>query len=219
MPPSFPPVYPILDADVAAACGWTVDTLAAACLRGGARVLQLRAKRAGSRVLLEMARRLVALAHPAGARVIVNDRADLAVLAGADGVHVGQEDLRVEDVRRVFPALGEIGLSTHTPEQLAAAVTQPATYLAVGPVYRTGTKDTGYSAVGLELVREGRRALQVADGAQARPLVAIGGITLDRAPEVIAAGATSVAVISDILATGDPEARVRAYIERLAGRA
>lgn len=214
----FPTLYAIVDADAAARCGWTVEDLAAACLRGGARMLQVRAKRAGSRALLSWCDRVVQDARPVGASLIVNDRADVAALSGADGVHVGQDDLRVEDVRRVFPSLRLVGLSTHTPEQLASAVLRPASYVAVGPVFDTGTKATGYHAVGLALVRAARRAVEEADGAEPRAVVAIGGITLERAADVLAAGATSVAVISDLLSTGDPEARVRAYLERF-GRA
>lgn len=151
---------------------------------------------------------MTGLAHEAGAAVIVNDRADVARLAGADGVHVGQDDLPAEAVRRVMPA-GVLGVSTHTPDQIDEALRGPATYLAVGPIFETGTKETGYESGGLEMVA---RAAARCD----RPLVAIGGITLDRAPEVIAAGASAVAVISDLLA-GDPSARVRSYVAALGG--
>jgi thiamine-phosphate pyrophosphorylase len=212
---SLPPLYPIVDADLAARFGWTAEGLAEAYLRGGARLLQVRAKGAGSADFLALCDTIVALARPFGAQVVVNDRADVAVLAGADGVHVGQEDLAPEQVRRAFPALRIVGRSTHTPAQIAAAAREPVSYLAVGPVFGTVTKDTGYEAVGLHLVREARRA--VGEGGEARvPVVAIGGITLERAAAVLAAGAASVAVISDLLATGDPESRVREYLERLA---
>lgn len=209
------PLYAILDAGVAARHGWDVDALAAACLRGGARLLQVRAKEEGSRAFLALCEKVVALARPYGAIVLANDRADVALLAGAQGVHVGQDDLAPADVRRAFPALDWVGLSTHSPAQIADAVAQPASYVAVGPVFATVTKDTGYEAVGLDLVREARRAVDAADGGRRRPVVAIGGITLERAPDVLAAGASSVAVISDLLAGGDPEARVRAYLARL----
>lgn len=214
----FPPLYAIVDADLAARYGRSVEALAGAYLRGGARLLQVRAKRAGSRELLAMTERVLTMARECDALVVVNDRADVARVAGADGVHVGQEDLAVEDVRRAFPSVQWVGLSTHTPAQIAAAVARPADYIAVGPVFGTGTKDTGYDAVGLELVREARRTVEASDGPRARPVVAIGGITLERAPEVLAAGADSVAVISDLLATGDPEGRVRAYLDGLAPR-
>jgi thiamine-phosphate pyrophosphorylase len=209
----FPRLYAIVDADVAARFNWTVPDLARAYLRGGARLLQVRAKQAGSALFLRMCRAVVADARTHGALVVVNDRADIAALAGADGVHVGQGDLPVEDVRQVFAGLDLVGLSTHTASQVDAAAFGTASYVAVGPIYGTGTKDTGYDAVGLDLVRHALDA--VARVGQVRPVVAIGGVTLDRAPELLAAGASSVAVISDLLAAGDPEARVRAYVERL----
>jgi thiamine-phosphate pyrophosphorylase len=214
MPLVFPPLYAIVDAEVAGRHGWTVPGLARAYLHGGARLLQVRAKTWGSGAFLAAVEEVMAEAGTHGALVIVNDRADVAVLAGADGVHVGQEDLRVHEVRRAFPAVRLIGLSTHTTEQVDAAVVgREASYLAVGPVYGTRTKDTGYGAVGLELVRYARASVAAATLEAGHPIVAIGGITLERAPEVLAAGATAVAVISDLLATGDPEARVRAYME------
>jgi thiamine-phosphate pyrophosphorylase len=141
----------------------------------------------------------------------VNDRADIAALAGADGVHVGQDDLPPRHVRRVVGDRAIVGLSTHTLEQVDAALDAPISYLAIGPVFGTATKTTGYEPIGLE------RVGSAAQRARARglPLVAIGGITLARAAFVVEAGAASVAVIGDLLAGGDPEARVRAYLERL----
>jgi thiamine-phosphate pyrophosphorylase len=154
---------------------------------------------------------VVELAHGHDALVIVNDRADIARLSGADGVHIGQDDLAPRDVRRVVGDRAIVGLSTHTVDQLSEAVRQPVTYVAIGPVFGSVTKATGYDAVGLDMVH--------AAGACARdaslPLVAIGGITLDTAASVLHAGAASVAVIGDLLVTGDPEARVRAFVERL----
>jgi thiamine-phosphate pyrophosphorylase len=138
--------------------------------------------------------------------VIVNDRADIARMARAAGVHVGQDDLPPDAVRDVLGG-GVIGLSTHDPQQVDEALRTAADYVAVGPVFGTATKDTGYSARGLELV--GRAA------GRGKPVVAIGGITLARAPEVIGAGAGSVAVITDLLSGGDPESRVREYIRAL----
>ncbi len=184
-------------------------------MAGGARLIQIRAKNEAGAALLEICDQVVADARACGALVVVNDRADLAWLAGADGVHVGQEDLRVAEVRRRFAGLRLVGLSTHTTGQVAAAVREPATYVAVGPVFGTRTKATGYDAVGLELVKEARRAVEGPGAAERRPLVAIGGITLARARSVIEAGADSVAVISDLLVGGDPSARVRAYLDEL----
>ena len=220
----------IVDADVAARAGWTFTNLAAAYLSGGATLLQLRAKTASSAWLLDTATAIVTLAHQANAIVIVNDRADIARLSGADGVHVGQDDLAPATVRRIVdagaaPASPEasggpggsgapgvpgviVGLSTHTPEQLEAALHLPVSYIAIGPVFGTATKVTGHTSLGLEAVR--RAAARTSE--RGVPLVAIGGVTLDTAPEVIRAGATTVAVISDLVAGGDPAARVRAYL-------
>lgn len=174
-----------------------------ACLRGGARLLQVRQKSVGSADFLAAVRHAVAEGHAIGARVVVNDRPDIAAIAGADGVHVGQTDLSLRDVQTVAGDNTICGLSTHTPEQVDEALSSAAAYVAVGPVFRTGTKQTGYDPQGFDLLR-------YASG-RGRPIVAIGGITLERAPEVLAAGAASVAVISDLLA-GDPETRARQYV-------
>jgi thiamine-phosphate pyrophosphorylase len=202
----------IVDADAAAQAGWTALELARACLEGGATFLQLRAKQTTSGSFLDTAAAIVAICAPFGARLIVNDRADIARLAGAAGVHVGQEDLAPEAVRRILGPQSIVGVSTHTTAQLDAAVREPVNYVAIGPVFGTASKSTGYDAIGLAMVE------QAAARAHARglPVVAIGGITLDRAADVVAAGADSVAVISDLLTRGDPQARVRAYLERLA---
>lgn len=206
------PLYVVLDAEVAERAGWSLVDLASACLSGGARLFQMRAKRESSARLLETARSISELAHQEDAIVIVNDRADVARVSGADGVHVGQDDLPATAARILVGDRAVVGLSTHTREQLARAVLQPVTYVACGPVFETKTKATGYERVGLEMVR---RAAAVSTR-RTLPLVAIGGITLDTAADVIAAGATSVAVISDLLSTGAPEARVREYMRRLA---
>jgi thiamine-phosphate pyrophosphorylase len=143
--------------------------------------------------------------------VIINDRADIARLAGADGVHLGQDDLPPPSVRALVGAAAELGLSTHTIEQIERAVLEPVSYVAVGPVFGTVTKATGYEPIGLEIVREAAARTR----ARGLPLVAIGGITLENAVSVLDAGAASVAVISDLLAAGNPEERVRAFVERL----
>jgi thiamine-phosphate pyrophosphorylase len=205
-----PSLYAIVDAGQAARHGWTVPELAAAYFDGGARLVQLRAPGVASEVLDGWCDAVVARASGYGAAVMVNDRADVARLCGAAGVHLGQDDLPVEHARTIVGEGGVIGLSTHTPDQLRDARTKPVNYVAVGPVYATGTKNTSHRPVGLALVREA-----VAREA-ARPVVAIGGITLERAPEVLAAGAAAVAVIGDLLARGRPTARVRAYVDGLA---
>lgn len=206
-----PPLCAIVDAGVAERAGWTLVDLADAYLAGGARFLQLRAKRAASGWLLDTAAAIVDRAHSAGARVIVNDRADVALLARADGVHVGQDDLSPAAVRRIVGPAALVGWSTHTADQIESGLDEPISYLAIGPVFGTATKATGYDAVGLDRVR------LAASRGQSRglPVVAIGGITLDTAAAVHEAGAASVAVISDLLSTGDPEGRVRAYLHAL----
>lgn len=203
-----PRLYPIVDVDLCRERRLEPLAVLSAFLAGGARLIQLRDKCSSGAARLALAREAVANAHATGARLIVNDRADIARLAGADGVHVGQDDLSVEDVRRMVGETAVVGLSTHDATQLAAAARTSATYVAVGPIYDTSSKETGYAARGLELVR---RAAGLG-----RPIVAIGGITLERAPEVIAAGAASVAVISDLL-VGDPEARVREFLRAVGG--
>ena len=202
-----PRLYPILDIDLCRERRLEPLAVLAAFLAGGARVVQLRDKTGSTAERLSRADAVVARARSAGARVIINDRADIARLSGADGVHVGQDDLSVEDARRIVGPGAIVGLSTHDDAQIDAAARTSATYIAVGPIYGTATKQTGYSARGLDLVR---RAAQMG-----RPVVAIGGITLDRAPEVLAAGAASVAVISELLQE-DPEKMVRAFCRRLA---
>jgi thiamine-phosphate pyrophosphorylase len=160
--------------------------------------------------MVEFAAAVVADAGQAGAVVIINDRADVAVVVDAHGVHVGQDDLPAIDARTVVGADRIVGLSTHTESQLRQGLDMPISYLAVGPVFDTETKATGYDSIGLETVR---RAAAIVD-TTVHPLVAIGGITLQRAPGVIAAGASSVAVISDLL-EGDPEARAREFLRAL----
>lgn len=137
--------------------------------------------------------------------MIVNDRADLAAISRAAGVHIGQDDLSPAAARALVGADAIVGFSTHTLEQIAAAVGEPVSYIAVGPVFGTRSKDTGYEAVGLDRVTAAARL------AGDIPVVAIGGITLDTASAVLAAGAASVAVIGDLLAGNDPAARVAAY--------
>ena len=209
--PSFPKLYPIVDVEIAARAGWAPVDLARAYFAGGAQIVQLRAKTLESGAFLDLAATLVAEAHAAGAEVIVNDRADIARLANADGVHVGQDDLSPADVRSIAGDAIVVGLSTHTDAQIEAAITQPISYLAIGPVFPTTTKVTGFDRVGYEAVRH------AADRAAAArlPVIAIGGITLTTAPRVIEAGAASVAVITDLV-TDDPEARVRQYLAALA---
>jgi len=168
----------------------------------------MRAKTLPANAFLALCDDVVRAADSFGATVIVNDRVDLALVSGAHGAHVGQDDLPAAAARRLLGPGAIVGLSTHTSEQIANALTQPVTYIAVGPVFGTTTKSTGYDAVGLDLVAT---ATQAANGI---PVVAIGGITLERAPAVLDAGATMVAVIGDLL-VGDPAVRAAAFVRAL----
>ena len=204
-----PPLYAVVDQQTAKHHGWAVPDLARSYLAGGARLIQVRVTEGGSAQFLAWCEEIVGHARSYDARVIVNDRADIALLSGAEGVHVGQQDLGVAAVRSLMPEPAIVGLSTHSPAELERSVDAAVSYVAVGPAYETATKDTGHAPVGLDLVRQAIRLRR------SRPVVAIGGITLERAPEVLGAGATSVAVISDLLTGGDPERRVRDYVSAL----
>ena len=206
-----PALNAIVDADMAARAGWPLIDLAAAYLNGGATFLQLRAKGMASGPFLETADAIAALTRAAGGILIVNDRADIARLADANGVHVGQDDLAPAAVRSIVGPARLVGVSTHTAGQLEAALREPVDYVAIGPVFSTATKDTGYAAIGLDRVRAAARAARAAG----LPLIAIGGMTLERAGAVIDSGAAAVAVIGDLLSTANPEARVREYLMRL----
>lgn len=174
----------------------------------GVRLIQYRNKKASARELFEKSRDLAAFLNPIGMKFIVNDRADVAALVRADGVHVGQDDLGAEEARAVMGGGKWVGVSTHKVEQFRTALANSADYIAVGPIFATGSKMNPDPVVGLELVQQARAMTD-------RPIVAIGGITLERAAEVIAAGADSVAVISDILRAENPGARARQYIDLL----
>jgi thiamine-phosphate pyrophosphorylase len=198
----------IVDVHVAAGAGWKPTDLTRAFLDGGARLLQLRAKDLPSGAFLDLSDTIVALADEYEARIIVNDRVDVARLSGAAGVHVGQEDLSPAAARAQLGAAAIIGFSTHTIAQVEGALTEPISYIAVGPVFGTATKETGYSAVGLDLISGAARL------AGSVPIVAIGGVKLENARAAIDAGASSVAVISDLL-VGNPVERVKAFLRIL----
>jgi thiamine-phosphate pyrophosphorylase len=191
---------------------WRHDPVAqarAACA-GGAAVVQLRAKRATDRQTLAWAEALRELTRRAGALFLVNDRFDLALAAGADGVHLGQEDL---PPARIPPRLRErlvVGRSTHTLDEARAARAEPVDYVAFGPVFGTTTKATAHSARGLGLLREAAAVVAPL------PLVAIGGIHAGNAALAIAAGAAAVAVISAVAGADDPDAAARALARAVA---
>jgi len=198
-----------VDTDLAVRAGWEPIDLARAFLDGGAMLIQLRAKELSSAAFLDLADAAVRLARPYQANIIVNDRADIALMSGAAGVHVGQDDLPPSAARRLMGEAAVVGLSTHSVAQVERALREPISYVAVGPVFGTRSKDTGYAAVGLELVGNAARL------AGELPIVAIGGITLENARSVIEAGATSVAVISDLLVGNDPRSRTQAFVQAL----
>jgi thiamine-phosphate pyrophosphorylase len=203
-----PFLYPIIDTGICNARSLDPVALAQAYLDGGARMLQLRDKHASSAESLELADRIVEKASRHDAVVIVNDRADLARLSGAAGVHLGQHDVAIADVRRLVGPGFIVGVSTHDEAQIDEAVASDATYVAVGPIFSTATKETGYTARGLDLVRHAAN--------RGKPVVAIGGITVARAASVLEAGATGLAVITDLLSGVDPGLRTREFIARVA---
>jgi thiamine-phosphate pyrophosphorylase len=174
----------------------------------GVRLIQYRNKGASGRELFETSRELAEYLSPLGVQLIVNDRADVAALAGSRGVHVGQDDLGVEQAREVMGAGKLVGLSTHNAGQFRGALETSVDYIAIGPIFATGSKENPDPEVGVGFVREAR-------GMTDRPIVAIGGITLERAVEVIKAGADSVAVISDILRAENMGKRARQYVDLL----
>jgi thiamine-phosphate pyrophosphorylase len=200
-----PRLYVILDASL---LKQSETECAAKLVEAGVRLLQYRSKEASARELLEKSRAIAELVCPQGVTFFVNDRPDVAYLAGADGVHVGQHDLRPDAARMVVGKDKLVGVSTHNLEQFSAAAATSADYIAVGPVFETRTKGNPDPVVGSELVRRTRAMTDT-------PIVAIGGITLERASDIIAAGADSVAVISDILLAPDPAERAAKYIALL----
>jgi len=200
-----PRLYVILDS---ALLTRPVQEFARELAQAGVRLMQYRNKTASARELLETSRELVSVLRPLGVALILNDRADVAALAGADGVHVGQDDLEVEQARGIVGARRWVGVSTHNLEQFHSAAATSADYIAVGPVFATSSKANPAPVVGTELIRQVRSLSE-------KPIVAIGGITLELAPSVISAGADSVAVISDIVRAPDPASHARRYLNVL----
>lgn len=199
------PLYAILDRSVSA--GRDLPSLLDAVLGGGGRLVQLREKTLPLAQLLPLAQHLARRCREVGALFIVNDRADLALAVGADGLHVGQGDLPARRAREILRSGMILGVSTHDLEQARRAVADGADYVAVGSIYPTSTK-SGFHLVGLDLIRRVRPEVQV-------PLVGIGGITAENAGAVLAAGADAVAVISELGAAPDPEAATRGFLARL----
>ena len=202
---ALPPLYVILDA---ALLSHNAVEYLKKLIEAGARLFQYRNKTESSRELLQAAQSLCSAAREGNAAFIVNDRPDIARLVWATGVHVGQEDVDVRAARSIVGPEALVGVSTHNLDQFRAAAQSDADYIAVGPVFETRTKAKADPVVGLELIRQARQLT-------AKPVVAIGGITLESAPQVLQAGADSVAVISDIWTARNPVARVKQYLEIL----
>ncbi|HXU91381.1 MAG TPA: thiamine phosphate synthase [Methylomirabilota bacterium] len=198
-----PSLYVVLDR--VAARGRSLDELLAAVIDGGCRMVQLREKEWPSGRILPLAERLLARARRAGVTFVVNDRVDLALAVGADGVHLGQDDLPARLARPLLRPGMLLGISTHDVAQAHAARDAGADYVAVGSMFATTTK-ADFQLVGPALVRKLRPDIRVA-------LVGIGGITHDNVADVIRAGADGVAVISAVCGAPDPAAAARRFLE------
>jgi thiamine-phosphate pyrophosphorylase len=202
-----PKLYPVTDARLS---GLRHAEQVARLGGGGATLVQLREKHLTPREFYAEALAAVSVARERGVRLVINDRADIALAVGADGVHLGQDDLHPEAARRLLGPERIVGFSTHSVEQAAEAARLPVNYIAIGPIFATTSKENPDPAVGLEGVRCVREAVG------SIPLVAIGGITHENARAVLDAGADSVAVISALLPLKDPAAVTRLTRDMLA---
>ncbi len=196
----FPPLYAILDPSLTS----EPVRFARKLTEAGVQIIQLRDKQGSSRKVHSESLALVSL-QALGIRIIINDRPDLAAIVGASGVHVGQDDLPVEEARKICKPPLWVGVSTHNLNQMRDADATSADYIAVGPIFPTDTKENPDPVVGLELLRAARRLTR-------KPLVAIGGIAVESAAEVFAAGADSVAVVRDLALAKDPLGRAKEYV-------
>ena len=201
---TLPALYAILDPEQIGSR--SPENVLRQLLRGGARMIQLRAKAMSSRDFIHLAQTARELTTPFNCKLIINDRIDIALGSAADGVHLGQEDVPLQVGRRL---LGDrlIGISTHSLEQAQEAEENGADYIGFGPIFGTATKDTGYTARGLEMLAQIRAAV-------ALPVVAIGGITAANIQDVWQAGADSAAIISDILKSEEVATKVGAILAR-----
>ncbi len=193
-------LYVILDA--ATAGDRSLSELAALAIAGGATILQLRAKSRPARWVLEAARSVLAVTRDRAVPLVINDRADIALACGADGVHVGEDDLPLAAARRILGPRAIVGFSTARPDLARAAAEQGADYLGVGDVFGTRTKSDADAPIGLAGLRRVVTCTRL-------PIVAIGGVTAENAAQAVAAGAEGVAVIRSVLAAADVEAAAR----------
>lgn len=198
----FPSLYVVIDQDLLDA---PPDERAESLAASGVELIQYRAKHSKARDSFYTCARLADRFASRNARFIVNDRPDVAAMINAGGVHVGQEDLPADEARRICgPALW-VGVSTHNLEQVRKANLTSANYVAVGPIFSTSTKERPDPTVGISFIREARKLTN-------KPIVAIGGITLEHVAEVYSAGADCVAVVRDILSAPDPAARASEFL-------
>ncbi len=204
-----PRLYAIIDP--AQSGGRSSVEVAAALLASGVRLIQLRDKLASSRELYASAQGVAGSIRSAGGIFIVNDRADVALAVDADGVHVGQEDLPVESARALLGPAKLIGYSTHVLGQVREADQSSADYVAFGPIFPTASKENADAVVGLAGLARARMATR-------KPLVAIGGITLENARAVIEAGADSAAVISALVGAQDIRKRAEEFLKQVEGK-
>ena len=186
-------LYPIIDTAACSRAGVRPEALAEALARARVAMVQYRHKGPYTREVFAQAETIGRILQPAGVRYVINDRADVALMLEAGGIHLGQDDLPPSKVRPMVGSSLWIGFSTHNREQLRAGDGEPVDYLAIGPIYPTGSKERPDPVVGVE-------ALAALRSLTAKPLVAIGGITRANARAVLDAGADAVAVISDLLA-------------------
>lgn len=178
-------------------------------LAGGVRAVQLREKDIPPRDLLELARAMRKLTDRYGAKLIINDRADIALATGADGVHLGETGIPADAARRILGGERFIGVSCHSRESALAAAKAGADFITFGPVYPTPSKAAYGAPVGLKLLAEAVSLLSI-------PVFALGGIKRENTPDTLAAGAAGIALISAIIASGNPEEEARAFLSLLA---
>jgi thiamine-phosphate pyrophosphorylase len=214
----FPSLYAILSADLLSSPSSEYAAEFAVMLANtGVGIIQYRNKNATARTLLEVSTQISSALAATSARFIVNDRADIARLSGADGVHVGQDDLSVDDARAISQKISPppeanaagkefwVGVSTHTLEQVRLSAATSVDYIAIGPIFATATKQNHEAIVGTEFIRAARKLTT-------KPLVAIGGITVATAEEVFRAGADSIAIARDLICAENPAARAAEYL-------
>jgi thiamine-phosphate pyrophosphorylase len=188
----------------------SVDTFLdsiAASLKGGVQIVQLREKTANAKEFIELAKKVKELCGLYDALFIINDRVDIAHIVGADGVHLGQDDIDIDSARHLLGKDAIVGLSTHAPDQALKAVEAGADYIGVGPVFETPTKP-GRKSVGLEYVEWASKNVEI-------PWFAIGGINQDNAHEVISAGASRIAVVRAIINAESPEIEANRFVDKL----